>query len=403
MAMSAAWIAPSILSADFARLGEEVEAVLAAGADLIHFDVMDNHYVPNLTIGPMVCEALRKRVRAPIDVHLMVSPVDRIVPDFAAAGASYISFHPEATQHVDRTIHADPRARLQPGLVFNPATPLDWLDYTLEKLDLVLMMSVNPGFGGQQFIPTMLRKIADVRRRIDATGREVRLEVDGGIKIDNIGAASARGCRYLRRGLGDLRQQRLRAHHPADARADRGRVGWQRSCGRRAGGAWPALKVKLLVVVLVIVVIVVVRVDLPGGAPSGGGLRRHDHRTGLHLRSRVEDHDGLAGGAQQALLLEHLEHAAGHFARAADQARELLAAHLDLHAFRVSHGVGLVAQVHDRVRDAPGDIDEGEVAELAVGAIQACGELRGQLEHQPRALGGDLPEARVGHFRQLAG
>ncbi len=194
MAMSAAWIAPSILSADFARLGEEVEAVLAAGADLIHFDVMDNHYVPNLTIGPMVCEALRKRVRAPLDVHLMVSPVDRIVPDFAAAGASFISFHPEATQHVDRTIMLIREHGCRPGLVFNPATPLDYLDYTLEMLDLVLIMSVNPGFGGQKFIPTTLRKLADARRRIDATGREVRLEVDGGIKIDNIGAASAAGA-----------------------------------------------------------------------------------------------------------------------------------------------------------------------------------------------------------------
>jgi ribulose-phosphate 3-epimerase len=194
MAMSAAWIAPSILSADFARLGEEVEAVLAAGADLIHFDVMDNHYVPNLTIGPMVCEALRKRVRAPIDVHLMVSPVDRIVPDFAAAGASFISFHPEATQHIDRTITLIREHGCRPGLVFNPATPLDYLDYTLEMLDLVLIMSVNPGFGGQTFIPTTLRKLADARRRIDAAGREVRLEVDGGIKIDNIGAASAAGA-----------------------------------------------------------------------------------------------------------------------------------------------------------------------------------------------------------------
>jgi ribulose-phosphate 3-epimerase len=184
--MAAPWIAPSILSADFARLGEEVAAVLAAGADSIHFDVMDNHYVPNLTIGPMVCEALRKHITAPIDVHLMVSPVDRIIPDFAAAGASYISFHPEATEHVDRTIEHIRQQGCRPGLVFNPATPLDYLDYTLEKLDLVLIMSVNPGFGGQKFIPTALRKLAEVRRRIDASGRDVRLEIDGGVKVENI-------------------------------------------------------------------------------------------------------------------------------------------------------------------------------------------------------------------------
>jgi ribulose-phosphate 3-epimerase len=184
--MAAPWIAPSILSADFARLGEEVGAVLAAGADSIHFDVMDNHYVPNLTIGPMVCEALRKHIKAPIDVHLMVSPVDRIIPDFAAAGASWISFHPEATEHIDRTIELIREQGCRPGLVFNPATPLDYLDYTLEKLDLVLIMSVNPGFGGQKFIPTALRKLADARRRIDASGREVRLEIDGGVKVENI-------------------------------------------------------------------------------------------------------------------------------------------------------------------------------------------------------------------------
>jgi ribulose-phosphate 3-epimerase len=184
--MVAPWIAPSILSADFARLGEEVGAVLAAGADSIHFDVMDNHYVPNLTIGPMVCEALRKHIKAPIDVHLMVSPVDRIVADFAAAGASWISFHPEATQHIDRTIELIREQGCRPGLVFNPATPLDYLDYTLEKLDLVLIMSVNPGFGGQKFIPTALRKLAEARRRIDASGREVRLEIDGGVKVENI-------------------------------------------------------------------------------------------------------------------------------------------------------------------------------------------------------------------------
>ncbi len=191
----AAWIAPSILSADFARLGAEVDAVLAAGADLIHFDVMDNHYVPNLTIGPLVCEALRKHgVTAPIDVHLMVRPVDRLVPDFARAGASWITFHPEASEHVDRTIALIREHGCKPGLVFNPATPLDWLDHTLEKIDMVLLMSVNPGFAGQQFIPTTLAKIREVRRRIDASGREVRLEVDGGIKTDNIGAVAAAGA-----------------------------------------------------------------------------------------------------------------------------------------------------------------------------------------------------------------
>jgi ribulose-phosphate 3-epimerase len=189
------WIAPSILSADFARLGAEVEAVLEAGADLIHFDVMDNHYVPNLTIGPLVCQALRKAgIAAPIDVHLMVRPVDRIVPDFAAAGATFITFHPEATEHIDRTIALIREHGCRPGLAFNPATPLDYLDYTLELLDMVLIMSVNPGFGGQRFIPTTLRKLADARARIRASGREVRLEVDGGIKTDNIGAAAAAGA-----------------------------------------------------------------------------------------------------------------------------------------------------------------------------------------------------------------
>ena len=193
--MTAAWIAPSILSADFARLGEEVDAVLEAGADLIHFDVMDNHYVPNLTIGPMVCEALRKHgVSAPIDVHLMVRPVDRIVPDFAAAGASYISFHPEASEHVDRTIALIREHGCHPGLVFNPATPLNYLDYTLELIDLVLIMSVNPGFGGQAFIPISLRKLADARARIDSLGRAVRLDVDGGIKVENIRAAAQAGA-----------------------------------------------------------------------------------------------------------------------------------------------------------------------------------------------------------------
>jgi ribulose-phosphate 3-epimerase len=193
--MQTPWIAPSILSANFARLGAEVDAVLAAGADIVHFDVMDNHYVPNLTIGPMVCEALRKHgVKAPIDVHLMVKPVDRIVPDFAAAGATFISFHPEATEHIDRTIELIREQGCKPGLVFNPATPLDYLDYTLEKLDMVLIMSVNPGFGGQKFIPSALSKLAEARRRIDASGRAVRLEIDGGVKVDNIKAIAQAGA-----------------------------------------------------------------------------------------------------------------------------------------------------------------------------------------------------------------
>jgi ribulose-phosphate 3-epimerase len=189
------WIAPSILSADFARLGEEVDAVLAAGANLIHFDVMDNHYVPNLTIGPLVCEALRKHdVTAPIDVHLMVKPVDRIIPDFAAAGATYISIHPEATEHVDRSLQLIREHGCKAGLVFNPATPLDWLDHVLERLDLVLVMSVNPGFGGQQFIDAALAKIATVRGVIDRSGRPIRLEVDGGVKVANIGRVAAAGA-----------------------------------------------------------------------------------------------------------------------------------------------------------------------------------------------------------------
>jgi ribulose-phosphate 3-epimerase len=193
--MNTPWIAPSILSADFARLGEEVRSVLAAGADVVHFDVMDNHYVPNLTIGPLVCEALRKfGIQAPIDVHLMIRPVDRIVPDFAKAGATYITFHPEASEHVDRTIALIREHGCRPGLVFNPATPLDWLDYTLEKIDMVLLMSVNPGFGGQQFIPGVLPKVAEVRRRVAASGREVRVQVDGGIKADNIAAVAAAGA-----------------------------------------------------------------------------------------------------------------------------------------------------------------------------------------------------------------
>ncbi|MEY4358491.1 MAG: hypothetical protein RL469_1817 [Pseudomonadota bacterium] len=191
----APWIAPSILSADFARLGAEVDAVLAAGADLVHFDVMDNHYVPNLTIGPLVCEALRKHgVTAPIDVHLMVTPVDRLVADFAKAGASWISFHPEATEHVDRTIALIHEHGCKAGLVFNPATPLNWLDHTLGQLDFVLLMSVNPGFGGQQFIPATLAKLRAVRQRITASGRDVRLEIDGGVKVANIGEIAAAGA-----------------------------------------------------------------------------------------------------------------------------------------------------------------------------------------------------------------
>ena len=189
------WIAPSILSADFARLGEEVDAVLAAGANLVHFDVMDNHYVPNLTIGPLVCEALRKHgVKAPIDVHLMVKPVDRIIPDFAAAGATYISFHPEASEHVDRTLQLIRESGCKSGLVFNPATSLTWLDHVLDKVDLVLLMSVNPGFGGQQFIGATLPKIAAARALIDRSGRSVRLEVDGGVKVANIGRIAAAGA-----------------------------------------------------------------------------------------------------------------------------------------------------------------------------------------------------------------
>ncbi|MDH4312446.1 MAG: ribulose-phosphate 3-epimerase [Gammaproteobacteria bacterium] len=189
------WIAPSILSADFARLGEEVRNVLAAGADVVHFDVMDNHYVPNLTIGPLVCEALRKHgITAPIDVHLMVKPVDRIIPDFAKAGASYITFHPEASEHIDRTLGLIRENGCKSGLVFNPATPLHYLDYVLDKVDMVLLMSVNPGFGGQSFIPSTLPKIAEVRKIIDRSGRDVRLEVDGGIKVDNIGAVAAAGA-----------------------------------------------------------------------------------------------------------------------------------------------------------------------------------------------------------------
>ena len=193
--MSDYLIAPSILSADFAQLGAEVDAVLEAGADIVHFDVMDNHFVPNLTIGPLICEALRKHgVTAPIDVHLMVSPVDQLIGDFASAGASYITFHPEASAHVDRSLQLIRSVGCKAGLVFNPATPLDWLDYVMDKVDMVLIMSVNPGFGGQKFIPGALDKLRRARELIDASGREIRLEIDGGVKIDNIAEIARAGA-----------------------------------------------------------------------------------------------------------------------------------------------------------------------------------------------------------------
>jgi len=195
MAAKSPLIAPSILSADFARLGEEVENVLAAGADVVHFDVMDNHYVPNLTIGPMVCKALRDYgIKAPIDVHLMVSPVDRIIGDFIEAGASYITFHPEASDHIDRSLQLIKDAGCKAGLVFNPATPLHYMDYVMDKLDMVLLMSVNPGFGGQSFIPNTLDKLREARKKIDESGLDIRLEIDGGVKVDNIGEIAAAGA-----------------------------------------------------------------------------------------------------------------------------------------------------------------------------------------------------------------
>jgi ribulose-phosphate 3-epimerase len=211
-------IAPSILSADFARLGEEVDNVLAAGADIVHFDVMDNHYVPNLTIGPLVCEALRKHgVTAPIDVHLMVKPVDRIIPDFAAAGATYITFHPEASEHIDRTLQLIRNEGCKAGLVFNPATPLSYLDYVMDKVDMILLMSVNPGFGGQSFIPATMDKLRAARKRIDASGLDIRLEIDGGVKADNIGEIKAAGADTFVAGSGIFSKGRDSDPHRYDS------------------------------------------------------------------------------------------------------------------------------------------------------------------------------------------
>jgi ribulose-phosphate 3-epimerase len=201
--MAPDFLAPSILSANFAKLGEEVDNVLAAGADIVHFDVMDNHYVPNLTIGPLVCEALRKHgVTAPIDVHLMVKPVDRIIPDFAAAGATYITFHPEASEHVDRSLQLIRNEGCKSGLVLNPATPLSYLDYVLDKVDMILLMSVNPGFGGQSFIPSALDKLRQVRKMIDDSGLDIRLEIDGGVKTENIAEIKAAGADTFVSGSG---------------------------------------------------------------------------------------------------------------------------------------------------------------------------------------------------------
>jgi len=202
-------LAPSILSADFARLGEEVDNVLASGADIVHFDVMDNHFVPNLTIGPLVCEALRKHgVTAPIDVHMMVDPVDRIIPDFAQAGATYITFHPEASRHIDRSLQLIRDSGCKSGLVFNPATPLSYLDYVMDKVDMILVMSVNPGFGGQSFIPAALEKIGEIRQRIDSSGLDIRLEVDGGVKCDNIAEIAAAGADTFVAGSGIFGQKK---------------------------------------------------------------------------------------------------------------------------------------------------------------------------------------------------